>query len=301
MTKRLLLLVSLASGCGGGDNSNPSFSNAIPSRQSLEVSVPAGGAPAAVRAGSAAPGETADLYMLTRETAARVNGQVASTQPAAVGPDSARWGPLADALSPVAWQLVVQRVGSGAYIFQLQVRPKAGGDADFQSFLQGASQRVSTDGLSQGTFSVDLGVAHQLDPVGNPLDGQIVAAWNTQTAAREVHLYLAGVHAPFEPPATADVGAVVFPDGSGAVALDANANLLGSVDALDVGRVGSRWNATGAGRADAELHEGDAGTGAQVTECWDASFGLVYFRAQSADGGATGGDAAACVFADPLE
>ena len=276
----------------------------------MSLSVPAVGAQAALRAGSAAlGGETAGLYVLTRQTAARVNGEVgsvldtlgsiASSQPAAVGTSSARWGPFADALSPVAWQLVVQQVESSAYAFQLQIRPKAGSDADFQPFLQGASEGVNTDGPSQGTFSVDLGVAHELDPVGNPLDGQIVAAWNAQPAAREVHLHLAGVHAAMEPPATADVGAVFFVDGSGAVRLEADANLVGTPDGLDVGRVVSLWKATGAGSADAELRQADGGADTRVTECWDASFGLIYFRAETADGGTTGGDATGCVFADP--
>jgi hypothetical protein len=311
MWKRVLWLVGLVSGCGAADVSEQAFLTALPSRQTLEVSVPVGGAPLALRAGSTALiGETAGLYVLTRQTTASVNGQVGSVldtlgafahrQPTSVGPGSASWGPFTDALSPVAWRLLMQRLGPTEYGFQLQVRPKAGADGEFQPFLQGASEGAGPGGPSGGTFSVDLGVAHQLDPVGNPLDGQIVAAWNVQTDSREVHLHLAGVHGPTEPPATADVGAVAFPDGSGALVLDAKANLLGSADALEVGRVGSRWNAAGAGRADAELHQADAGTGAQLTECWDTSFARVYFRAETADGGGSEGDAAACAFAEPL-
>jgi hypothetical protein len=311
MWKRVSLLVSLVSGCGVGGVSEQSFRQALPSRQALEVSVPAGGGSAGLRAGSAAlVGERAGLYVLTRETIARVNGQVGSVldtlgsiaqnHPTAVGPDSARWGPFTDALSPVAWQLVVQQLGPANYAFQLQLRPKAAADAAFQPFLQGLSEGVGPAAESQGTFSVDLALAHQLDPVGNPLDGQMVAGWRAQTDSREVHLHLAGVHAPADPPASADVGAVLLPDGSGAVVLEANANLIGTADALEVGRVGSRWNATGAGRADAEIHEVDGGAGAAVTECWDTSFDRVYFRAETADGGSTEGEASACVFAEPL-
>jgi hypothetical protein len=307
MWKRVSLLVGFISGCGASGVSQQSFRTALPSRQALEVSVPAGDGSVAVRAGSTAlVGETAGLYVLTRETTVRVNGQVGSvldtlasiaqTPPTAVGPDSASWGPFAEALSPVAWRLLVQRLGPTEYAFQLELRPKAGGD--FQPFLQGVTEGVGPEAASQGAFSVDLGVAHRFDPVGNPLDGQIVAGWNAQAQDREVHVHLTGVHAPDEPPATADVAAVLFPDGSGDVVL--NANLVGNADALDVGWVGSRWNATGAGRADAEVNEADAGAGARVTECWDASFDRVYFQAETADGGATEGEVSACVFAEPL-
>jgi hypothetical protein len=310
MWKHVSLLVSLVSGCGAGGVSEQPFLRALPSRQALDVSVPAGGS-AALRAGSTAlVGETAGLYVLTRETTARVNSQVGSVldtlgaiaqnHPTAVGPDSARWGPFTEALSPVAWQLVVQQLGPANYAFQLQLRPKASGDAAFQTFLQGVSEGVGPGGASQGSFSVDLAVAHQLDPVGNPLDGQLVAGWRAPADSREVHVHLSGVHPPAEPPATADVGAVLFPDGSGVVVLEAEASLLGTADALDVGRVGSRWAATGAGRADAEVHAVDGGAGASVTECWDTSFDRVYFQAATADGGATEGDASACVFAEPV-
>jgi hypothetical protein len=312
MWKRVSLLVVLVSGCGAGVGSEQSFLKALPSRQTLEVSVPAGGGSAAMRSGSAAlVGETAGLYVVTRQSTARLNGLVggvldtlgalAHTRPTAIGPDSAVWGPFTDALSPVVWRLIARRLGPGQTAFQLEIRPKSGADGDFQPFLQGASAGPGPEGPAEGTFAVNLGLAHELDPVMNPDVGQLVAAWNIQTDRREVHVQLAGVHPPSEPPATADFAAVLFPDGSGALLFDANANLLGSADALEVGRVSSRWNSAGAGRADAEVHQGDAGVGARVTECWDASFGRVYFRGQTGAGGdASEGDAAACVFADPL-
>jgi hypothetical protein len=307
--KGLLMVVSLASGCGVANQPSPSFSQAVPSRKTLDLSVPAVDAPTAQRASSAAlSGQTADLYVLTRQTAANVNGAIGSVletigsiaggPPTVVGATGARWGPWTDALSPVAWQLVVQQVESSAYAFQLQIRPKAGTDADFQPFLRGASEGVNADGPSQGTFSVDFGVAHELDPMGNAVEGQVVAAWSVQPDAREVNLHLAGVHVAADPPATADVAAVFFSDGSGALGLTANPDPLGSIGGLEVEHVVSRWNATGAGMAEAELQQADGGADIGVTECWDASFGLIYLRSEMADGGTTEGDAKGCAFAD---
>lgn len=309
MWKHLGLLGSLVCACGAADGPAASFLAALPSRQTLEVSAPDGG-PEGQLQGSA-PVETAQLYVLTRQTTAAVDGLVggaldmlgaiARTPPSAVSPDGAAWGPFTDALSPVTWRLSISRLGPGQHAFQLEIRPKAGADVDFQAILQGESEGSTQDGPSLGTFSVDLSLAQRLDPVGNPNVGEILASWNAQTNRRDVHVVLAGVHAPSEPPASADVGAVLFPDGSGALAFDAAANLVVSGNVVEVGRVGSHWIATGAGRADAEVHQVDGGWGAQLTECWNASFDRVYLRAETSGGdGGTEGDPSACVFADPL-
>jgi hypothetical protein len=305
MRKQVWLLVGLMSGCGVADTSKASLSMALPTRQGLDVSIPDAGTMPAAGAGTGPSG----LYVLTRETSASVNQQVGSVldtvasvaqnPPTQQGPDSARWGPFSDALSPVAWQLIVQHVGPAAYAFELQVRPKSGVDAGFQPFLEGASQGLGANGPNQGTFAVDLEIAHQLDPVGNPLTGQLVAAWQTQAAAREVHLHLEGVHPPDASPTTVDVGAVFASDGSGALVLDADGTPLGNADGLEVGHVASRWDATGAGRAEADLLEVDAGPAVQLTECWNASFVRVYVSEETQDGGAAEGDPSACVFANP--
>ncbi|HMK72094.1 MAG TPA: hypothetical protein VK454_02080 [Myxococcaceae bacterium] len=311
MSNRLWLLLLVCAGCGAGSGSTESFLTALPSRQTLEVSGPSGGGAALRGASTALLGETAGLYVLTRQTTAQVNGivggpldalsTIARTPPAATGADGAAWGPLTDALSPVVWRLVVSRLAPGEHAFRLDVRPKSGSDADFQPFLQGASQGPGPAGPGQGTFSVDLDLAHRLDPVANPAAGQIVAAWNSGGGNREIHVHLDGVHLPSEPTTTADLAAVLPADGSGALAFDVEGNLVGGAAALELGQVGSRWNAAGAGRADAEVQGGDSGAGVLLTECWDASFARVFFRGVGGDGGAaTEGDESACVFAEPL-
>jgi hypothetical protein len=309
MRKQLWLLVGLVAGCGAADAPSPSFSKALPSRHALDVSVPDTVTDAGASVSKPCGTGPAGLYVLTRETTASINQQVsavidtvvsiAQNPPTAQGPDSARWGPISDALSPVVWQLSVQAVGPAAYAFQLDVRPKAGVDAGFQPFLQGASQGLGADGPNQGTFSVDLGIAHQLDPVGNPLSGQLVAGWETQATAREVHLHLAGVQPANASSTTVDVGAVFASDGSGALLLDANGTPVGTSDGLEVGHVASRWNATGAGQAGADLLQTDAGPGAQLIECWDGSYVCVYLSDETPEGGAAEGDPGACVFGKP--
>ncbi len=309
MWKRFCLLTSLVCACGTNDNSNSSFLGALPSRQTLEVSVPDGGTATPPR--GSAPVEPAQLYVLTRQTTDTVNGlvggvldtlgKIAANPPSAVSADSAAWGPFSEALSPVAWRLAITQVGPGQHSFQLDVRPKAGTDADFQPFLQGASQGAGQNGPSQGTFSVDLGVAQRLDPVGNPDVGQVVASWNVETSGREVHVGLAGVHGPSGLSANAAVGAALFPDGSGALTFDADTTLVASGNVVEVGQVASQWVATGAGRADAEVQQADGGWGVGLTQCWNTSFDSVYVRAETSGGdGGTEGNPSACVFANSL-
>jgi len=310
MRKCLFSMMSLVCACGAATQPESAMLAALPSRQTLAVSAPSGDT-AAQPQGSATE-ETAQLYVLTRQTISDVNGllsgvlgnleAITKTPPSAVGPDGAAWGPLSDALSPVAWRLVINRLAPDQHAFQLDIRPKDGTDADFQPFLQGASEGTSQDIPGQGTFSVDLTVAQTLDPVGNPNVGQVVASWAVLPDRREVHVALAGVHAPTAPAVTADVGAVLFPDGTGALSFDASASLSAGGAVLDVGRVGSRWVSSGAGRADAEVHRLDGGLGVQLTECWNTSFDQVYVRGETSSGdGGTAGDPAACVFADALQ
>lgn len=302
-------------GCGGettSSGSSESFLTALPSRKTLEVTAPSSRAPAALGEHSAAlVGQTASLYVLTRQMTGQVNGfvggaldtlgAISRTPSAAIGPDSAAWGPITDPLSPVAGRLIVVRVGPGAHTFRLDLRPKSGGEADFQPFLQGASTGAGPGGPSAGTFAVDLDLAHRLDPVANPGEGQVIAGWAVVPDHREVQVHLGGAHAAADPPTHADIGSVMRSDGSGSLVFDAQANLVGSADALEAGQVRSRWSPTGAGRADLEAQGGDAADGLVVTECWDASFARVYANATAPNGGiGTEGEASACVFGEPL-
>jgi len=113
----------------------------------------------------------------------------------------------------------------------------------------------------------------------------VVAGWDAAADQREVHLHLSDVHAGTGAPATADVGSVMKADGSGTLVFDVLANLVGSAESLETGRVRARWTPEGAGRADVEAHGGDAGEGFLVTECWNARFERVYALERVADGG----------------
>jgi hypothetical protein len=300
MWRGLVLTLVVCAGCGGIVPAE-SFLTALPSRQTLEVTAPTARAPAALSASSeSALGETASLYVLTRQMTAQVNGivggpldtlgDITRTPPAAISNDSAVWGPFTDPLSPVAARLLVTRVAPGSHRFVLQLRARSGQDSDFEPFLEGASTGAAPGGPGQGTLSLDLDLAHRLDPVANAAEGHLIAGWTVVPAGRQVEVHLGKVHVGSGPTTTADSLSSLRADGSGSLLFDA-----------DVGKVGSRWNSTGAGRADVEVQGTDAAEGAQITECWDASFARVYAQGVSPDGGVgSEGDPAACAFSEPL-
>jgi hypothetical protein len=303
MWRVLPILLVVCAGCGGAPGSSESFLTALPSRQTLELTAPSAKAPAALseRSGSLV-GETASLYVLTRQMTAQVNGVVGGaldtlgditrTPPAAVSQDSAVWGPFTAPLSPVAARLLVTRVAPGAHRFVLELRPRAGQDSDFAPFLEGASSGAAPGGPNQGAFTLDLDLAHRLDPVATPAEGRVAAGWTVVPDGCQVQVHLGGVHVGDGPSTTADIVSALVADGSGTLAFDAD---------VVAGKVGSRWNPSGAGRADVELHGGDAPDGAQITECWDASFRRVFAQGPAPDGGvASEGDATACAFSEPL-
>ncbi|HZJ53999.1 MAG TPA: hypothetical protein VFD38_07660 [Myxococcaceae bacterium] len=312
MWRGLFVTLGVCVGCGAGPVSSDSFLTALPSRQTLEVTAPTARAPAALSASAAsALGETASLYVLTRQMTAQVNGivggpldtlgDISRTPPAAVGPDSAVWGPFSEPLSPVAARLLVTRVAPGSHRFVLELRPRSGQDSDFEPFLQGASTGAGPGGPSQGTFALDLDLAHRLDPVAARAEGRVVAGWGVAPGGRQVRVALGEVHVGSEPGTTAEIVSTMMADGSGSLVFDAEANLAGGPETIEAGKVGSRWTPAGAGRADVELSGGEAGDGARLTECWDASFARVYAQGASADGGvASEGEPAACAFSEPL-
>ena len=312
MWRGLFVTLGVSAGCGAGPASSDSFLTALPSRQTLEVTAPTARAPAALSASSAsALGETASLYVLTRQMTAQVNGlvggaldtlgQISLTPPAAVSADSAVWGPFSEPLSPVAARLLITRVAPGSHRFVLELRPRSGQDSDFEPFLQGGSTGAGPGGPSEGTFALNLDLAHRLDPVATPAEGQVVAGWGVVPVGRQVRVALGEVHVDSGPSTTAEIVSTMLADGSGSLVFDAEANLAGESGTLEAGKVGSRWNPTGAGRADVELSGGDAGDGARITECWDADFRRLYAQGISADGGVgSEGDPAACAFSEPL-
>lgn len=299
------ILLASSVGCSAGQKLGDDFRQALPAQSALEVATPVGsGAGPSARSetdtSGGAPGELAQFYILTRQTSERLNGAVGSVMgtvwgiahhpPSQVSSDFALWGPFTPTLSPATYRLIVARAEPGRLAYHLDGRPKtAMAEAAFQPIVVGHG--VPVEGGLTGNFSVNLELAHRLDPLAMGEGGALSAefALAPDRAALRVHL---------EEPASgaADYRYDGRADGSGDFRFIAHGRFLGDSAPPDRAAIRSRWNPTGAGRADAHIEVSDPPGAADVVECWNPVFQRVFF----ARPGMIEGSPEACVFTDAL-
>ncbi|HJZ84621.1 MAG TPA: hypothetical protein VKN99_05585 [Polyangia bacterium] len=309
---RLILTLALVgAGCvANPDDGAGEYRAAIPPENSIQINVPGGAAGTTGEHTANLLGQTADFYAITRLTSERVNGDVGfvlavlwaivHTPPASISGNSATWGPFTPTLSPVNYRLVVTRVAPGQYSYHLDGRPKAStSEADFQALISGSATPSTPPGRGAGSFSVNLTLGHQMDPVGTRGTGSVAVSYDFSGNPKSISVHFANVSDDSGQPVTADYLYDRFDDGSGDFQFDAHANMVGTAAALEDGIIRSRWDASGAGRADARVSGGDAGSGLTVSECWNQSFQRVYFTANPAVV-PTEGTESACAYASAL-
>jgi hypothetical protein len=245
--KKTLFAFFLVFGCDSSDGVATDFRAALPPKAGLDLSVP-GKDGGATGSGLATIGQIADLYAVTRQVSGQLNGLVGgvihSIWDIAQNPPSFSDGVHA-VWGPFTPPLspVTYRLVGFPDHFELDARPKSAGDDAFQPAVTGVP----------GAFHVNLDLLNALDPVGNPMPGALQVAFDPS----QIQVHLDGLDYRFTP---------------GSFQFAANGQ-----------QIVSRWNDTGAGRADAD------GT---ITECWDSEFRRVFFT----DGTNAEGSAQSCVF-----
>lgn len=293
-------LIAALGACTGSAPEDP-FRAALPASDLLEIQVPGATAKSGVRQ-QALLGQTADFYGVTRTTSQQLSEMargpmsalvaITSGPASAVAPDHAEWGPFTPALSPLSHRLVVTRIGPDRYQFVLGIRPKTA-SGPFQPFLTGSSRPGG------GELAVDLTLAHALDPVGTRETGAFAVHYDVG-AVVTLAFHLDALTGPDGNRMTGDFRYVQAADGAGDFALAAHAELMAGTAGPEQANIHARWDASGAGRADARLAGGDAGAGAQATECWNPSFARVFFAAiPDAAPPISEGSPADCAFAVP--
>jgi hypothetical protein len=273
--KRALALL-LLSGCSGTATPDAELRQAVPSSEALSITMPTAQTIEA----------TAELWRVTRQTTDQMNGiigsvldlvhAIAAQPPTRASGDVAMWGPFTPPLSPITVRLVIERVAPDAHRYRLDARPKdSSDDAAFQVVLAGNA----TTGA--GDFVVNRGVLHALDPAVHPDGGTVYASYQALAAGVSIRIHID--NAPMAGDYLYDRSAA----GDGDFRFAVRANLVGDDTLLEDGLVRSRWLASGAGRGDAHVHNGDAGAGLDISQCWDDNFvvttSCVFPDAQFAD------------------
>lgn len=261
-----------------------------------------------------ANGPWAKYYGFTRHVRKNVN-QVAGivlgsvwiivhTKPTSVDEKEATWGPWTDSLEPVTYQFRVTEVGEHEYEYRLEGRPK-NAQGEFKTVLLGKGWGKGHASHGDGNFTIDLDVAHELDPFTN--DGESGKVKITHDLPPNITSDL------FSQPRT--ITAEVTPsasdawftvtskseaDGTGTLKVDAYADADDSQTTKNEDIVIlSQWNASGAGRADITLTGGDLPASIEkvsAVECWGSDFFRVYYE-DSVGYEEKEGEASACAYA----
>lgn len=299
MTSRISLALALLSAgttaaCIQQNDDPHPVSKALPKAEDVRIKLPDSGS-----SSSSVVGELAEWYVATRDVTRGLNGGTAAVlvlvhtivqfPPTSVDGDVYTWGPHHDALDPAEWRLIVHQLADGSYDWQLDGRNRTDG-VEFETIVDGNAVEGGT-----GRFDLDFDVSERVNPRENDGRGQLGAVYDIPN--RTLDLAVDSIDDRDGTPTA------IHYDYRYAEATDGGGDMVFAIfgDTDDVGpepeevTLRSRWQASGAGRADARVRGGDTGGEVTASECWDTRFLRVFYGDSLAQ---TEGDASACVFAD---
>ena len=328
---RLLLtlgvaLVTTAGACAKDDGDD--FKDGVPQSQDVALVVPGNGASgsALTADGTTAVqgrllGQQAELYKVTRDVTVVVNAATVSVltlvktvtnyPPSSVEQDTAVWGPYTDPLSPNTWRLTVNRIAKGHFHYVLQGKAKTADDTAYVTVLSGdhnltdptAHRRLNLPAYGSGNFLLDWNAAQTL-PEHDDNVGTAAFTYSRQSATSDVTIDVT-----FTQVKDKDTGMLIdagyaytaTPNQGGTFDFKLTKDFIVTTPALETMSIRSRWQQTGAGRADVMISGGDVATaqpGGQGTasECWDSNFGSVFMTNSYGDANKMWGAESSCAF-----
>jgi len=276
-------------------------------------------------------GAASDLFRLTRTIALNVNGSVGfvfslSEQILALPPTEtdnetyAVWGPSEPrGLERNSFRFTVNKVDDTQYTYKLEARPKAATeDSDFVIVWEGTSFPDGADG-GHGELDIHFGTLRGIDD-SECTSGDMHVDYIADAQPRTIDVVFTGVAniCNAEAPGNASYHYEDTTDGAGLLDFVFVKNTHGDDENKpleETSAVRSRWLADGQGRSDVRISGGEipadlaanipgtTATSADIVECWDAGFNVVYVDTNPDElepylGYDEEGDAAACAFAD---
>ena len=247
-----------------------------------------------------APGERSDVhrhdldYLLVFLAGDRIR----------VEPEADTGGPYTDELEPASYRFRITRIATDEYDYMLEGRPKAStDDAAFRAVLTGHGYGRSHALHGKGEFTIDLDVAKSLDPFAHQQDsGTVHVDYELpHDNASSPDFLPRTITAKVDPEGEAvyTVESLARLDHGGSIHVDAHVDIAESKDTkLEDVVIDSRWNATGAGRADIDFTGGDLPSDiplVDAVECWGTDFAQSYYS-DSAEFSPTVGVESVCVY-----
>lgn len=249
-------------------------------------------------------GQLANWYVATRDVTRTFNGGTAwvlvlvhtivKFPVTTVNGDTYTWGPWSDALDPAEYKLDVRAVGDGTFDYQLSGRSKTQANAQFEVVVDGSADPRAGDDKGSGELTVDFDAGKRVNPIDSG-DGKGTMHASYDLAAGHLDLQIMSTDAQNKPVA-ANYEYNAGANGAGDMVFEVSGDAGGGV-LLETVTLRSRWQGTGAGRADARIAGGNLG-GLQATasECWDPMFKRVFYT-DSVTFLPTEGTESACAFA----
>jgi hypothetical protein len=300
LTKTLASLTLAASlvACVQQSEAPSEIQQALPTAEQVQIKLP----------GAAARqlGQLADWYVATRNVTRMFNGgsawvlvlihTIVQFPVTSTSGDVYTWGPWSDALDPAEYKLDVRALSDGTYSYKLSGRSRTQPGAQFEVVIDGTADPRPGDDRGKGMFLLDFEAGRRVNPIDAD-DARGKISVNYDLAARTLDLGLESIDEQGRP-VLGDYAYTESPSGGGDMTFQLRGDAGGSTKTEEL-TLRSRWLATGAGRADARIADGDLGpTGAVASECWDTAFKRVYYT-DSVAFKPTEGTPAACAFATP--
>jgi hypothetical protein len=308
-----LLPLGLAA-CGKAEEDE--FRAGVPVHEAVAITVPGAssnnGSLTIEERSSALQGTLDDLYVATRNISVMVNTgtlavlglvhAIVAYPPTTVAKDQAVWGPHTDALSPNTWKLTVTRTAPREYDYVLQGKAKTAADTAFVTVLSGhhviPTSGLRREGYGSGHFSLDWNAAATL-PEHDKNVGQLAITYAHDDDQADVSVD--AVFTQVKDDATNMLTDATYhykatPQDGGEFSWNQQKDYIATTAALETLTIHSRWQQTGAGRADVKLTGGDlSAQEATVSQCWDTNF-LSIYRVASYEPGSNYGSEAVCAF-----
>lgn len=297
MLKKIALalpLVIAATACGGRAEL---FTSVLPKKEHVKMNVPSNNQ-------ALAAGDQSELYLATLGISTSVNGGVLwafevieaiiAMPPTTIEDDSAVWGPSEPrGLERLSYRFTVNRIEEGHFTYKLEARLKENTEeSDFVIVFDGEAF-PGEDDRGTGTLNYHLGSRRNLVLAQCDLIGEIHVEYDTTTEPRMLDVVLEGVadECQGEEPTDAHYIYTEAEDASGSMDFAVRNNIHKPEENKpqeEIFAVRSRWLATGQGRSDVQVSEGEipadlatyipgtTATSVEIVECWSDVFVVDY-------------------------
>jgi hypothetical protein len=218
--------------------------------------------------------------------------------PTSLEDEEAIWGPWTEALSPAEYRFRATEVAEDEYDYALEARAKNTED-EWRAVWLGQGFGNDHPDHHAGWFELDFDAANEVDPTrlnAEEESGKVRVSYDLRAYPTTIRAYMTEKASD----AWFDIQLTTNRDGGGRVDIDALDDIEDEKNTQkeDIA-MRSRWLATGAGRADVTIANGDLpeGTIVNASECWSSSFERVFWT-DNIGIESEEGSVAACAFED---